>query len=103
MDCIDNNKYLGQDRTTLFHCPAAVSQYGYATNAQLSGKSVQITESNDVVLLFETDSPKRNANGTKTSLARPRHHMLNCAFCDGSVAWVNLYTQNRWKWTVPKP
>lgn len=103
MDCIDNDKYLGPDRSTVFHCPAASSRYGYAMNAQGSGKSDQILNFTDTVLLFETDSPTRNANGIQNSLARPRHHMLNCAFCGGSTAWVNPHTRDRWKWTVPGP
>jgi len=103
MDCIDNDEYLGQDRATVFHCPAAVSQYGYAMNAQVSGKSDQSIDIANTVLLFETDSPTRNASGTQNSLALPRHHMLNCAFCGGSTAWVNPYTESRWKWTVTKP
>ena len=101
MDCIDKDKYLGPDRTAVFHCPAANSQYGYAMNAFLSGRSDRDIDNVDTVLLFETDSPTRNAGGTQNSIALRRHGLLNCTFCGGSMAWVNLYTQNHWKWKVP--
>lgn len=103
MDRIDNDKYLEPGRTDVFHCPAADSPYGYAMNAQMGGKSAKDIDVVNTVLLFETDAPARNANGNQNSMAHPRHASLNCVFCGGTAAWVNLYTQQHWKWTIPKP
>ena len=101
IDCIDNNKYLPNvDRAAVFHCPAAEGSYGYAMNKSVGSVSLMTFNLQDTVLLFETDSENRNANGSLKDLALKRHHTLNCSFCAGEVHWVNPYTKIIWVWTV---
>ena len=60
MDCIDNDKYLGPDRSTVFHCPAASSLYGYAMNAQFSGKSDRDHEGRTRAALWHSTPPQED-------------------------------------------
>ena len=92
IDCIDNARYLPvANRASLFHCPGATTPYGYALNSSVGGISLDTADFDHThtVLLFETDSRVRNANGSKILLARKRHGELNCSFCDGYVHWAN--------------
>jgi prepilin-type processing-associated H-X9-DG protein len=77
-----------------FHCPAASFPGGYAMNVDAPKADRPI----DTVLLFDTDSRLPNAHGSRELLAHRRHNMLNCAFCDGHVHWVNPWVVNRWIW-----
>jgi len=99
--CINSEKYLHENnRTIVFHCPAAKTPYGYAMNYSVGGMSLSSFDIRHTVLVFETDSENWDANGSAEYLAHSRHHMLNCSFCDGNVVWVNTYTRNNWIWSV---
>lgn len=100
MDAIDNKYLAGINKATVFHCPAANVPYGYAMNRSVEGASLmQLDSPRDTVMLFETDSRTRNADGGIADMAQPRHGTLNCSYCDGHTHWVNPYARSHWKWS----
>jgi len=79
-----------KDLEPLLRCPRDTRPYSYAMNSGLSGaRSTVIREANKVVMLFESDSGRRNASGLLTiaDLADPRRHDggLFFAFAGGRV------------------
>lgn len=99
-DSIDNKYLSNANRSVVFHCPAATSPYGYAMNKSAEGASIiNLDDPGETVMLFETDSGARNADGGIADMAKPRHSMLNCSYCDGHTHWVNPYARSHWKWS----
>ena len=102
-DCLNNSKYLPKKEfDTVLHCPSAHGRFGYAMNSSVGSRPpFDFVSPRNTVLLFETDSESLNASGSVANLARKRHHILNCLFCDGSVRWVNQYMTTTWIWSAP--
>lgn len=75
---------------SLFHCPSADStSYGYAMNNGASGvEFTGVPRPEQLVVIFESDSPDVNASGSKSDADLTRHSGgSNLAFLDGHTQW----------------
>jgi prepilin-type processing-associated H-X9-DG protein len=89
--------YVKNDEGTkqeLFQCPAAPRlDYGYAMNRAMSSENENsVAEPDTTVLIFESDSGGRNAEGSLPDVARTRHFgTSNFCYSDGHVERINGY------------
>jgi prepilin-type processing-associated H-X9-DG protein len=89
MDSLD--PYL-RSAKTLLHCPSDIGhEYSYALNSAVAGKSIgSFDDPVNTVLLFESNSGRKNASDPMTSLCDPPRHGNgnNFAFLDGHAKFV---------------
>lgn len=82
-------------------CPAAISPFGYAFNANLGSRALKdIADLKTTVMLFEADAPKIDMFGGKESLvATPRHNgKQNILFAYGFARNRDQKQMSELKW-----
>jgi hypothetical protein len=89
--------YVGSPK--VFRCAADPSDercsYGY--NSKLDGARVGDVNPS-TVLLFEIDGGWNVSGGPSRMIARPRHHVYNVCFADGSVQQVSAGRLGQLRW-----
>lgn len=78
------------EHRNFYHCPVASGNYGYAVNKVVGNLDEQsIDNVNNLVLIFETDQDRLNANGSKQIADLTRHYgRTNMCFSDSHVKHI---------------
>ncbi len=96
MDTIEPYRSPSKKDDSTYRCPALpeknADSYGYAYNRSVAGKpTVKITDPQEKMLVYDSETLTRSASDAGTSLSAGRHsYGNNIAFADGHVKWFRV-------------